>query len=145
MKIVYWVLGALGGIAILLIVVPLAASELGGEVVTLERAETDGEPSRIRIWIVDRNGDSWIEHGDAGSYWMNHLQTSAQLVLVRDGESRVYEATTDADAHDLYHDLRRQKYGWADQLIALLGGGIENCDGVPVRLRLANNAANGAS
>ena len=76
MKYVYWFLGLLVGIPVLLIGIPIAASELGGEVVTLERAEEDGESSRIRIWIVDNDGESWIEHGDSESYWMNHLKTS---------------------------------------------------------------------
>jgi hypothetical protein len=65
MKYVYWVLGLLVGISVLLIGIPIVVSELGGEVVTLERAEEDGESSRIRIWIVDNNEASWIEHGDS--------------------------------------------------------------------------------
>ena len=139
MKYAYWFLGLLVGISVLLIGIPIAASELGGEVVTLERAEEDGESSRIRIWIVDNDGESWIEHGDSESYWMNHLKTSNEVILDRAGQSQPYEGTLDSGSHDFYHDLRRQKYSWADQLIELLSGGRESCDGIPVRLHLSND------
>jgi len=49
MKYFYWGLGILIGIPVLLIAIPIIASELGGEVVTLDRAEEEGEASRIRI------------------------------------------------------------------------------------------------
>ena len=140
MKYAYWFLGLLVGISVLLIGIPIAASELGGEVVTLERAEEDGESSRIRIWIVDNDGESWIEHGDSESYWMNRLKTSNEVILDRAGQSQPYEGTLDPGSHDFYHDLRRQKYSWADQLIELLSGGRESCDGIPVRLHLSNDA-----
>jgi hypothetical protein len=140
MKYVYWVLGLLVGISVLLIGIPIVVSELGGEVVTLERAEEDGESSRIRIWIVDNNEASWIEHGDSESYWMDHLQTSNGIVLDREGQTQIYEGTLDPDSHNLYHDLRRQKYSWADQVIEMLSGGRESCDGIPVRLHLSTDA-----
>lgn len=140
MKYVYWSLGLLVGISVLLVAIPIVASELGGEVVTLERAEEDGESSRIRIWIVDNDDASWVEHGDSDSYWMDHLKTSNEVILDRGGQTQTYEGTPDPDSHDLYHDLRRQKYSWADQLIELFSGGRESCDGVPVRLRLSDDA-----
>ena len=139
MKYAYWFLGLLVGIPVLLIGIPIAASELGGEVVTLERAEEDGESSRIRIWIVDNDGESWIEHGDSESYWMNRLKTSNEVILDRARQSQPYEGALDPGSHDFYHDLRRQKYSWADQLIELLSGGRESCDGIPVRLHLSND------
>ena len=138
MKYVYWILGLLVGIPALLFIIPIAASELGGEVVTLERANADGDSSQIRVWIVDNSDASWIEHGDSDSYWMEQLLSSGEVVLRRGGETITHEGTLDPDSHDLYHALRRQKYSWADQLIELFSGGRENCDGVPVRLRLSN-------
>ena len=138
MKYVYWILGLLVGIPALLFIIHIAASELGGEVVTLERANADGDSSQIRVWIVDNSDASWIEHGDSDSYWMEQLLSSGEVVLQRGGETITHEGTLDPDSHDLYHDLRRQKYSWADQLIELFSGGRENCDGVPVRLRLSN-------
>lgn len=139
MKYVYWFLGFLVGIPVLFIAIPIVASELGGEVVTLERAEENGESSRIRIWVVDNDDAAWIEHGDSESYWMNRLGSSNEIVLDRGDQTLRYEGVLDPDSHDLYHDLRRQKYGWADQLIEMLSGGRESCDGIPVRLRLSDD------
>ena len=139
MKYVYWVLGLLVGITALLFIIPIAASELGGEVVTLERPNADGDSSQIRIWIVDNSDASWIEHGDSDSYWMEELLSSEEVVLQRGGQTITYEGALDPDSHDLYHDLRRQKYSWADQLIELFSGGRESCEGIPVRLRVSND------
>jgi hypothetical protein len=119
-------------------VVIYGASELGGEVVTLHRAEADGVVSEVRVWIVDNDGLSWIEHGDADSYWIAQLPDSPNLVLTREGRTISYVGTSDPDSHDLYHQLRRQKYGWADQLVGLIGGGGTECTGVPVRLQLTD-------
>lgn len=135
MKAIYWVIGILAGAPLLLVVTLFGASELGGEVVTLERPEPDGDVSRIRVWIVDKNGTSWVEHGDAQSYWIAQLADSPEVVLTRNGQTVTYIGTPDPNAHDLYHQLRRHKYGWADRLIGLFGGGEANCPGVPVRLQ----------
>jgi len=140
MKFVYWFLGLLVATVALLSVVPIVVSELGGEVVTLERSEENGETSRIRVWIVDNDGVSWIEHGDITSYWMTQLVTSNEVVLARKGQTNTYEGVQDPDSHDFYHELRRQKYGWADQFIELFSGGREGCDGVPVKLLLLDDA-----
>jgi hypothetical protein len=135
MKIFYWILGLVFGVPILFFITMFGASELGGEVVTLERLEADGGTSQIRVWIVDQDGVSWIEHGDPDSYWINQLQTSTSVTLTRDGQVITYSATPDPDSHDLYHQLRRQKYGWADKLIGAMGGGDKNCKSMPVQLR----------
>jgi hypothetical protein len=49
-------------------------------------------------------------------------------------ERQAPAAARDADA--LYHQLRREKYGIADQIVALITGASEECAGVPVRLQL---------
>ncbi|MGK0471050.1 MAG: hypothetical protein ACJAR0_001525 [Candidatus Azotimanducaceae bacterium] len=134
MKIVYWLIGLVVIVATLPILIIYGASELGGEVVTLDRAELEGDPSRIRIWIVDQQDSSWIEHSDADSFWMTQLTESANVVLDRGGQTVNYIGTPDRDSHDLYHQLRREKYGWADKTIAFLSGGDAECEGVPVRL-----------
>jgi hypothetical protein len=139
MKILYWVLGLLLGVPLLFFIVMFGASELGGEVVTLERPEANGESSQIRVWIVDHEDIALVEHGDPDSYWIDRLGTSNDVILTRDGETLTYVGTPDPDAHDLYHELRREKYGWADQLIGYLGGGDENCQGIPVRLRVSDD------
>ncbi len=130
-----WLLGVILGIPTLLILVMYGASELGGEVVTLDRSESSGDVKQVRIWIVDANGTSWIEHGDPESAYITRLAQSPNLVLKRGGRAIRYIGTPDRDSHDLYHQLRRQKYGTADQIVQLFSGGVEECPGVPIRLQ----------
>lgn len=135
MKALYWAIGIAVGVPAVLVIIMYGASELGGEVVTLDRAEANGDVSRVRVWIVDKDGLSWIEHGDAGSHWIARLPDSPDVVLTRKGRTMRYVGTADPESHDLYHQLRRQKYGWADELVGLFGGGEAGCAGVPVRLQ----------
>lgn len=137
MKIVYWLTGLVVLVALLPLFVIYAASELGGEVVTLDRVEPAGDISRVRIWIVDQNGTSWIEHADADSFWMTQLAKAASVVLSRGGQTNTYIGTPDRDSHDLYHRLRGEKYGWADSTVALFSGSAADCEGIPVRLEAA--------
>ena len=96
-----------------------------------------GEQSRVRIWIVDQGGVSWVEHGQPDAHWISRLVDAPDIVLTRDGQIVNYTGAPDPDAHALYHELRREKYGWADQLIEMLGGGGADCTGLPVRLQLS--------
>lgn len=136
MKILLWLVGILLGILVLILVVTYGASELAGEVVTLERANDDTSSSQVRIWIVDtgENEEALIEHGSADSFWIEQLTTQPTLVLTRDGQTRAYQASPADALHDRYHKLRAAKYGWGDDMVALLTGGGE-CEGRPVRLQ----------
>jgi hypothetical protein len=138
MKVIYWVIGIVIGIPTLLLIVMYGASEMGGEVVTLERPEQNGETSSVRIWIVDDGGASWIEHGDADSFWINQLAESPRVVLSRGGQTTSFVGIADRNSHDLYHKLRREKYSWADQVVELFSGSAKECQGTPVRLQSAN-------
>ena len=132
MKIVSWVVGILLAVPVLYMGLIYGASEFAGEVVTLDRPDAKGEVGQVRIWIVE-------QEGSAESFWINHLAESAEVVLSRNGESVSYVGTPDSASHDLYHQLRLEKYGWGDQLIASLTGGNADCDGLPVRLSLMSN------
>ena len=140
MKAMCWLVGILVSVPVLFVVAIYGASELGGEVVTLDRSEPNGEVSQVRIWIVDHNGMSLIEHGEAESFWITRLPESPKVVLSREGQTVIYVGTADQSSHDLYHKLRDEKYGWADQLIARLTGDSSECQGVPVRLQSENPA-----
>jgi hypothetical protein len=114
------------------------ASELGGEVVTLDRPGPNGEVSQVRMWIVDQDGNSWVEHGDAESYWVRGLAKSPAVILSRGGKRVDYLGKPDRKSHDLYHRLRQEKYAWGSSLIDLLTGGSADCEDLPVQLQPAN-------
>lgn len=138
MKVIYWLVGIVVGIPLFLLTVIYGASELGGEVVTLERSEPGGETNSVRIWIVDDGDTSLIEHGDAESFWIKRLVNFPKLKLNRGDKFANYVGIADLEFHDLYHTLRREKYGWADQVVAFFSGDALKCQGVPVRLQRAD-------
>ena len=134
MKIVFWGLGVLVGLFVLVMAVTYGASELGGEVVTLERAEPDGSTSRVRVWIVDEGEHAWIEHGAPDSHWITSLGEGGVVTLERGGDVTQYRGVPDAASHARYHELRTDKYGTADTIVGLLSPSAEVCEGLPVRL-----------
>ena len=75
-------------IAIVYGVLMFGLSELGGEVATLVRPEADGSNKNIRVWIVDADNKSWIEHGDSESYWIKQLSNNSELLIIREGEEK---------------------------------------------------------
>ena len=137
MKIFFKLVVVLLSVAIVYGVLLFGFSELGGEVATLVRPEADGSNKNIRVWIVDADNKSWIEHGDSESYWIKQLSNNSELLIIRKGEEKKYLAFTDRDSHDFYHKLRREKYGLSDKMLDILSFGAtskENCEGIPVRL-----------
>lgn len=138
MKILYWIVGVVLGLPLLGFAAMYAASEAGGEVATLHRPLAQGGVSEVRVWVVDQGSDAFIEHGDESAYWFVGLADSAQLVVQRNGQTNTYLAMPDPDAHELYHQLRRDKYGWADQVVAVFAPDTTACPGIPVRLTSLN-------
>ena len=130
-------------ILILLAVVPayslviLAASEMGGEVVTLLRPSVEGGFDEVRVWIVDDGDVTLIEHGGEGDRWLEGLKAAGPISLLRDGVKIDYLAQQAIAMHARYHVLRREKYGLADQIIeTLTGASVDVCEGVPVQLHV---------
>ncbi len=137
MKIVYKLIIAFVAVSIFYVSLYFAASELGGEVVQLIRNDSKGSTTSIRVWIVDARDQAWIEHGDTNSFWIKRLSSEPEVSLIRGGAEIKYTAITDIGSHEIYHDLRREKYGIADRIIELLSFGAahrNNCTGIPVRL-----------
>lgn len=115
-----WILG-------LLITSPLwfgaavfAASEYGGEIVVLETYDERGNSFQTKLWVVDVHREPWLRAGDPDAAWLERLERNPDVVLVRDGERRPYRAEITDWEPDLINDVMREKYGYADQLIALL-------------------------
>ncbi len=136
------------GIKILVVIVILlpmgyfasifAASELGGEVVTLLRPNAEGGIDEVRVWVVDTPESVLIEHGSQGDWWLTQLPENPNISLVRGGQKLTFLATASTDFHQRYHELRAAKYGWADRTIEILtGSDAAVCDGMPVRLEIA--------
>ena len=98
----------------------LVASEWGGEVVELETYDARGTMFKTSVWIVDAYDDSWLRAGDPEAAWVQRLRETPNVVVTRDGERRGYLAVIVPDFASRINAVMREKYGWADQLIATL-------------------------
>ena len=123
-------------IAMAYVLLTLTASELGGEVVTLLRPNADTSVSETRVWIVDTGNFEMIEHGEAGVGWLKLLKHSPNIQIRRGEQLVSYSGILAVEQHDLYHKLRREKYGLAGQVIEWLSmTPSSECTGAPVVLR----------
>ena len=100
----------------------LGLSEIAGEVVTLTKSDEEGQTRTVRLWIVDDDSFSWVEHGDSSSFWIKQLVENPELKLERDGVTNIYHARADLESHALVHRLLNEKYGVIDSIIRMLGG-----------------------
>ena len=130
------VLVVMAGIVLMYFGLIFAASEFGGEVVTLLRPSADGDVDEVRIWFTEAGSDAFIEHGTDGDWWLERVKSGGPLSLMRAGLKVDYFAVSAPDLHARYHELRREKYGIADQIIEQLSfSSVDACDGVVVRLQ----------
>jgi hypothetical protein len=109
------------------------ASELGGEVVTLDTVDASGAHHATHLWVVDDAGFAWLRSGAPGAAWLARIDASPDVEVERGGvRQRVHAVPVrEADARERVHALMREKYGWADRLIS---GVRDPGRSVPVRL-----------
>ena len=119
-------------VVILLLVVSIgAASELGGEVVTLTTKDTAGAEHETSLWVVEHAGHLWLRAGDPGSGWLARLQQTPEVEVTRGSVQRRYRAVPDPSARAAINELMARDYGLADSLIGFMRDGSRV---VPVRL-----------
>lgn len=97
-----------------------AASEWGGEVVEIVTTDARGARFETSVWIVEGYEDLWLRAGNPDADWLRRLQATPEVRLRRGGGEAPYRAVVVADFARRVNDLMRQKYGWADRLIATL-------------------------
>ena len=132
-KIVY-AIGAVVGLALLLGLAQLAASE-SGEVLVLETLDLERQPHETRIWVVEDAGAVWVR-GGPGSGWMQRLLESPEVRAERAGHRAAFRAVPDRDpaTRDRVNALMREKYGFADLFIAVTLGDSDREGALPIRL-----------
>lgn len=96
------------------------ASEYGGEKVVLETLDERGIAFLTTLWVVDIHGEPWLRSGRPDSTWLQRIEASPDVFLVRDGERLAYRAEIAAYEVDRINDRMREKYGYADQLVSLI-------------------------
>jgi hypothetical protein len=138
MKFLAWLLGVAMVIAVVVFGLQIAASETG-EVVVLHTDPDDADRA-TRLWVVDHDGHQWLRAGGgADSGWYERLQANPRVVLERDGTRGDYLARAEPARAETINELMRDKYGWRDQVVAVLAGARDGA--VPVRLVPAEDSA----
>lgn len=123
MKILGWVVGVLMLVFVVVFGLQVVASE-SGEVVVLHTDDA-GRDATTRLWVVDHDGRQWLR-ASTDSGWLGRLQASPRVELERGDQRGVYQATVEDGMGDRINALMAEKYGWRDEVIAVLVGGREN-------------------
>ena len=130
MKWLFRVVAGLFSVVLALLVLQWVASE-SGEVVVVTTDGSEGSVLTTRLWIVDMDGQGWLRSGSPAAAWYQRIIAMPDIELNRGGVSANFTAVPVPSQRDPINDLMRAKYGWADQLIALMFG---REDAVPLRL-----------
>ena len=121
MKRVFSAVGVLLGVFVALSII--TATPLVGEVVTLHTIGEDGEWQTTPLWVVDLGGASYLRAGTPeGSGWVTRLRANPQVRLERGEELDDVQLVEDPAKLPAVHREMAQKYGWADDFVALLSG-----------------------
>jgi hypothetical protein len=97
-----------------------AASELGGEVVTLTTFDAEGASHETSLWIVEDDGSQWLRAGSPGSAWLARIRDNPKVELARDGAAKTYRAEIVVDRRDRINRMMAEAYGWADSVVGAM-------------------------
>jgi hypothetical protein len=122
----------LAGVIVALLAVVMVAAETP-EVVVLYTTGQDGAGHTTRLWIVDDADGAWLRAGNEGSSWFRDLEARPDVEVERRGERLAVRAVPSRDPADRarINALTATKYGWAESLYAMVGGGKV---AIPIRL-----------
>ena len=117
MKYFLWPVGMLFGLALIIAVLQIAASERV-EVVQLHTFKGSGEKVVTRLWVVDYDGHAYLR-GNTGSDWFQRLQSSDKFTLIRGDETGEFTHRVKNENIDMINELMREKYTWGDQVVEI--------------------------
>lgn len=130
MKLVGKLLAALVGIFVLVMGIQMIASETG-EVVVVTTQAADDTSAETRLWVVDRDGQTYLRAGSPAAGWYGRLVASPSITVERDGVAASYRAVSSPDDTSAVNELMAQKYGWADTYIGMI---FSRDDSIAIRL-----------
>jgi hypothetical protein len=129
-----------GALCVLLLVagITIFAAE-SGEVVLLRTQGGDGQWRETRVWIIQSEGELWIEATTPDRPFMADLGVDLKVEIVGGDTAIPYWAlVVHRDiAHEFIREEMRARYGWADWWIGLL---FDNSRSVAIRLKPRDGA-----
>jgi len=126
-----WILAVVVGVPLLAVATVMAASEFGGEVVTLYTHDAAGEEHATHLWVVDEGDELWLRAGMPDSGWLERIAVDPQVEVERAGARGRYLAVPFPERRDMVHRRMAEEYGWADTVVGLMRDGSKS---VAVRL-----------
>lgn len=96
------------------------AGSYSGEVIELATYDERGGAYETSLWIVDLYGDQWLRAGNPEATWLQRIKRHPEVHVTRYGMREEYEAEVVDDFADRINGGMREKYGWADELLAIL-------------------------
>jgi hypothetical protein len=114
------ILVALVALAVGFVMAIAAASEFGGEGVTLYTRDAGGVEKSTPLWVVDYDGYQYLRAGDRDSAWVERLRRTPEVRVERGGKTATYQAVPVPDMTRKVDELMAGKYGFADAFIGLI-------------------------
>jgi hypothetical protein len=97
-----------------------AASEFGGEVVTLYTRDSSGNEVGTSLWVVDTGGFQYLRAGDRSAGWFERLRREPAVRVERGGKAASYQALPTPDMTRTIDQLMAEKYGLADRVVSII-------------------------
>lgn len=111
----------------------IVGTPLVGEVVTLHTHGADGEWETTPLWIVDFDNAAYLRAGTPdGSGWVARLHANPEVRLERSGKLEDVRLVEEPSKLQAVHRKMAEKYRWADDFVALLGG--DRAKSLPLRI-----------
>jgi hypothetical protein len=114
------ILLALVALAVAFVMAIAAASEFGGEGVTLYTKDAGGVEKSTSLWVVDYGGSQYLRAGNRDSAWVERLRRNPEVRLERGGRTATYQAVPAPDLTPKIDELMAGKYGLADSFVGLI-------------------------
>jgi hypothetical protein len=124
----------IAGIAVLSAVVVIGAMEYAsesGEVVVLTTTDTNGGKEQTRLWIVVRDGVSWLRAGSGHPGWLARVRAEPRVEVERVGKTNAYRGIPVPEMSAEINRLMAEKYGVADRVVDIF---LSRKNSIAVRL-----------
>lgn len=97
-----------------------AASELGGEVVTVATRDAEGTTFETSLWIIEDEGSLWLRAGNPDSTWLKRIRLDPGVEVTRGDQTVAYRAEVVSGRSGRVNQRMAEEYGWADRVIGLM-------------------------
>ena len=125
------VIAAVVVLAVVTVVGMMSYASEHGEVVVLTTTDVSGAKEQTRLWVVDRDGVSWLRAGSGHPGWLARIREAPRIEVERNGKTTVYHGTPVPEMSGEINRMMAEKYQTADRIVGLF---MSRDHSIPVRL-----------